>query len=90
MYPLKTKAKYDPSNLAATWTTFTTMYLGNYVSGDFEEDVGSHCGVDIVPMVKNDDVFAVLDGIVTFSDFKPADGNVVVIRHENVPNPDNL
>ena len=39
-------------------------------------------------MVKNDDVFSVLDGTVTFSDFKAADGNCVVIKHENVPHPD--
>lgn len=90
MYPLKTKTKYDPSNLASSWTTFTTVYLGNYLSGNFDEDVGSHCGVDIVPMVKNDDVFAVLDGTVTLSDFKAADGNVVVIKHDNVPDPENL
>lgn len=90
MYPLKTKTKYDPANLASMWTTYTTVYLGNYVSGDFDEGSGSHCGVDIVPMVKNDAVTAVLDGTVVKAEFKAADGNVVVIKHENVPDPDDL
>lgn len=90
MYPLKTKTKYDPANLASIWTTYTTVYLGNYVSGDFDEGSGSHCGVDIVPMVKNDAVSAVLDGTVVKAEFKAADGNVVVIKHENVPDPDDF
>lgn len=90
MYPLKTKVKYDPENLASMWTTYTTVYLGNYVSGNFDEDVGSHCGVDIVPMTKNDSVFAVLDGVVEKAEFKPADGNYVVIRHDAVRDPDDF
>lgn len=90
MYPLKTKVKYDPDNLASMWTTYTTVYLGNYVSGNFDEDVGSHCGVDIVPMVKNDSVVAVLDGVVEKAEFKPADGNYVVIRHDGAKDPDDF
>lgn len=90
MYPLKTKVKYDPDNLAAIWTTYTTVYLGNYVSGDFDEGIGSHCGVDIVPMVKNDSVVAVLDGVVEKAEFKAADGNYVVIKHDGARDPDDL
>lgn len=90
MYPLKTKVKYDPDNLASMWTTYTTVYLGNYVSGDFDEGAGSHCGVDIVPMVKNDSVFAVLDGVVEKAEFKAADGNYVLVRHDGVRDPDDL
>lgn len=90
MYPLKTKVKYDPDNLASMWTTYTTVYLGNYVSGDFDEGAGSHCGVDIVPMVKNDTVFAVLDGVVEKAEFKAADGNYVIVRHDGVRDPDDF
>lgn len=42
MYPLKTMMKYIPENLAATTNIYTTVYLGNYVSGDFSEGHGSH------------------------------------------------
>lgn len=90
MYPLKTKVTYDPDNLASMWTTYTTVYLGNYVSGDFDEGAGSHCGVDIVPMVKNDTVYAVLDGVVEKAEFKAADGNYVLIRHDGVRDPDDF
>jgi hypothetical protein len=37
MYPLKIKAIYNPDNLAATGNIFTTVYLGNYVPGDYGE-----------------------------------------------------
>lgn len=90
MYPLKTKIKYDPDDLASMWTTYTTVYLGNYVSGDFDEGIGSHCGVDIVPLVKNDSVVAVLDGVVEKAEFKAADGNCIIIKHENVRDPDDF
>lgn len=43
MYPLKTIVKYIPGNLAASANTYTTVYLGNYVSGNFDEGAGSHC-----------------------------------------------
>ena len=58
---------YNPESLGASMNTYTTVYLGNYVSGDVNEDVGSHPGVDIVPMTKNDNIVAVLPGIVHFS-----------------------
>lgn len=61
MYPLKTKAKYNPNNLASTTNTYTTVYLGNYVAGDYSEGHGSHPGIDIVPITPNDTVFACLD-----------------------------
>jgi len=37
MYPLRTKSKYDPDNLAATTDAYTTVYLGNYIAGDYSE-----------------------------------------------------
>ena len=61
MYPLKTTVKYKPGNLAASSNVFTTVYLGNYILGNFDEGAGSHCGVDIFPAVTHDDVFACLD-----------------------------
>lgn len=87
MYPLKTTVKYIPSNLALTCNTFTTVYLGNYVSGNFDEGAGSHCGVDIFPVTTHDDVFSCLDGVVQVAENKSANGNYVIIRHDNVPDP---
>lgn len=89
MYPLKTKTKYDPASLATTSNTFTTVYLGNYVAGDFSEGHGSHPGVDIVPITPNDTVFACLDGVVQTAANKATEGNYVVLRHDNVPDPSN-
>ena len=61
MYPLKTIVKYIPDKLAESCNTFTTVYLGNYMPGNFDEDVGSHLGVDIFPIVTQDTIFACLD-----------------------------
>ncbi|MDD5376855.1 MAG: S-layer homology domain-containing protein [Candidatus Gracilibacteria bacterium] len=90
MYPLKTKYKYNPADLASTANTYTTIYLGNYVSGDFSEGHGSHPGVDIMPITPNDLVFACLDGVVQIAASKASEGNYVIIRHDNVPDPSNL
>lgn len=90
MYPIRTAAKYDPSNLAATAGTYTTVYLGNYVPGDFDEGSGSHPGVDVFPMKTKDDVFAPLDGVVFSAGSKPMDGNFVILRHDGAPDPDDL
>jgi len=89
MYPLKTKAKYDANSLASTTNTYTTVYLGNYVAGDYSEGHGSHPGVDIVPVIPNDVVFACLDGVVQVAQNKATEGNYVVIKHDNVPDPVN-
>lgn len=89
MYPLKTTAKYDPANLSVTTNTYITVYLGNYVSGDYSEGHGSHPGVDIIPMTSNDSVFACLDGVVEIAANKATEGNYVVIRHDNVSDPNN-
>jgi hypothetical protein len=37
MYPLKINVKYDPNNLQKTANNFTTVYLGNYLPGDYSE-----------------------------------------------------
>ena len=87
MYPLKTKVKYIPGNLAASANTFTTVYLGNYIPGNYDEGAGSHCGVDIFPLVTQDSVFACMDGVVEVAENKSANGNYVIIRHDNVPDP---
>lgn len=87
MYPLKTTVKYNPNNLAASSNTFTTVYLGNYISGNYDENTGSHLGVDIFPVVTHDDVFACLDGVVQVAENKAANGNYVIIKHDNVPDP---
>ena len=87
MYPLKTICKYDPQDLAVSSNTFTTVYLGNYIAGDFHEGSGSHCGVDIFPVISHDQVFACLDGVVQVAENKSAYGNYVIIVHDNVPDP---
>ncbi len=87
MYPLKTKTKYDPSNLAATGNLYTTVYLGNYEPGNFDEGAGSHPGVDIIPAAPHDAVVAVLDGTVHFAGTNAANGNYVVVKHPNAPDP---
>jgi len=88
MYPLKIKAKYDPNNLPATWNVFTTVYLGNYIDGDFEQGHGSHPGVDIIPARPNDDIHACLPGVVHFAGTNASNGNYVVLKHPNAPHPD--
>lgn len=90
MYPLKTMMKYIPENLANTTNIYTTVYLGNYVSGDFSEGHGSHPGVDIIPITPNDTVFACLDGVVQIAQNKATEGNYVVIKHDNVPDSSNM
>lgn len=81
MYPLKIKAKYDSKNLAATWNIFTTVYLGNYVDGDYSEGDGSHPGVDIIPATPHDNVLACMPGLVHFAGTNASNGNYVVLKH---------
>ncbi len=81
MYPIKTAKPYNPNDLANLANIYTTAYLGNYIAGDYDEGSGSHPGVDIMPMVPHDSVFAVLDGIVTVAAQNASEGNFVVIQH---------
>ncbi|MCK9272827.1 S-layer homology domain-containing protein [Candidatus Gracilibacteria bacterium] len=90
MYPLKTKKPYDPNNLGSTGNIYTTVYLGNYIPGNFSEYVGSHPGVDIIPQTKNDNVVACLPGTIYFAGTNASNGNYVVIKHSQVPDPSNL
>lgn len=90
MYPLKTKVKYNPASLSTSGNIFTTVYLWNYISWDFRENVWSHLGVDIFPMVTHDNVVACLAWVVHVAEMKWANGNYVVIKHENVPDFNNM
>jgi hypothetical protein len=90
MYPLKIKAIYNPDNLAATGNIFTTVYLGNYVPGDYGEWDWSHPGVDMIPQVKHDNVLACLDWVVQFAGTSDSNWNYVVLKHVWAPDPDNL
>lgn len=90
MYPLKTRVKYDQNSLESSGNTFTTVYLGNYVSWDFRENVWSHLGVDIFPMVTHDNVVACLDWVVITAENKWANGNYIVIKHDNAPDYNNI
>lgn len=90
MYPLRTQRKYDPSDLLSTARIFTTVYLGTYIEGDYLEGNGSHLGVDIIPMTPHDDVVSCLPGVVTAATSNGLNGNYVIIRHDGVPDPDDL
>lgn len=90
MYPLKTRVKYDPNNLNSSANTFTTVYLWNYISWDFDEWVWSHLGVDIFPIVTHDNIVACIDWVVQVAENKWANGNYIIIKHENVPDFNNL
>lgn len=87
MYPLKINEKYDLPNLANLWRRFTTLYLGNYIPGDMRTWIWSHPGVDIVPPIKNADLYACLDGEVIMAENKGTYGNIIVIKHEWVYEP---
>jgi murein DD-endopeptidase MepM/ murein hydrolase activator NlpD len=87
MYPIKTKVPYNPATLDKDWMTYTTAYLGNYVANDFAENVGSHPGVDIVPVTPHDTVVSVLPGIVKMAIEDNAYGKHIVIAHAGVPDP---
>lgn len=84
MYPLRNLPQYDPDALESTGLTYTTVYLGNYVTGDYSEGGGSHPGVDIVPKVKNDTVYSALSGQVVTAKENASEGKFVIIRHDNV------
>ena len=84
MYPIRTRKLYDPANLGASLDTYTTVYLGNYLAGDYSEGGGSHPGVDIVPMGPNDPVVSVLPGVVQEARENPSEGKFVIIRHDGV------
>lgn len=84
MYPIKTSAPYNPDFLEKLGNIYTTPYLGNYVVGVYEEESGSHPGVDIVPMTPNDELYAVLAGTVHKAGNNPSEGNFVILRHDNV------
>lgn len=90
MYPLRIKEKYDQNNLNLLGHRFTVVYLWNYKDWDYTEYAWSHPWVDIVPVVKNQDVLAVLDWKVskTWEDW--AYWKFVIIEHSNVPDPDDF
>lgn len=90
MYPLKTKAPYNPSNLKATANIYTTMYLGNYITWDYDEWAGSHPWVDIIPQFKHDNILACLDWVVHFAGFTDSNGNYIVLKHDKAPNPEDF
>lgn len=90
MYPLKTKSPYNPDNLAATANIYTTMYLGNYITWDYRQEVGSHPWVDIVPQVKHDNIYACLDWVVHFAGTSASNGNYIILKHSQAPDPKDL
>ncbi len=87
MYPIKTKEKYDSNNLEKTWNIFTTAYLWNYISWDFNEWVWSHCWVDLFPQKTHDDVIACLPWVIDVAGSKDVNWNYIIIKHENALDP---
>lgn len=90
MYPLKINEKYDQTKLTLLGYRFTTTYLWTYILWDFRENVGSHCGVDIMPVTPWQEVFAVLSGTVIKSINEWVYGNHIIIEHKNVYDPNDL
>lgn len=90
MYPLKIKEKYDQNNLNWLAHRFTVVYLWTYKDWDYTEYVWSHPWVDIVPVVKNQDVLSVLDWKIFKAWEDWAYWKFVFIEHLNVPDPDDL
>lgn len=90
MYPLKINEKYDSNNLTNSCNRFTVPYLGTYIEWDFRECVWSHPWVDIIPLMKNQDVYSVLDAEVfkTWEDW--AYWKYIFLEHKNAPHPDDL
>ena len=84
MYPIKTRKLYDPTSLGSSLDTYTTVYLGNYLAGDYDEGGGSHPGVDIVPMTPGDQVVSVLSGVVYEARENPSEGKYIIIQHDGV------
>lgn len=90
MYPIKTKTKYNPSNLATTANIYTTVYLWNYVTWDFDEGNWSHPWVDMIPQVKHDNIYACLDGHVQFAWTSASNWNYIVLKHDNMKDPEDI
>ncbi len=42
MYPIRTLESYKPERLSLLGNIYTTVYLGNYIAGDYGEENGSH------------------------------------------------
>lgn len=90
MYPLKTKNKYIPWKLDLTWDIYTTVYLWNYVSWNFDEFSWSHPWVDIMPQVKNDNIYACLDWKIFFAWESDSNWKYIIMEHKWVPDPDDF
>lgn len=78
---------YTPSRMSAQASAiYSVSYLGSYVSG--VEGTGSHPAVDIrVPI--GTPVRSIASGIVSEVKDATGFGKTVVIRHPNIPDPDN-
>ena len=91
--PLKDMPLYNLDDIkAGKCVYYTTLYNGTYKSGDFEENVGSHCGVDFSTSQHGEnqpELLAIMSGVVSKADQNHSSyGKCVVIKHENVPDPD--
>ncbi len=75
----------DPASQQAL-KTFVTAYMGKYTSGTAPacENAGSHVAVDIRGP-KLTPVYAVANGMVSKKESGKSNGNVVCVKHPNVP-----
>lgn len=87
----------DPATLA--WTssdkkirnaqiTYPVPYAGNYELDHCGENCGSHPAVDIKTLLGTP-VYAIANGVIEEAGTSSSWGNYVVIRHSDVPDPDN-
>lgn len=87
----------DPATLA--WTssdkkirnaqiTYPVPYAGNYELDHCGENCGSHPAIDIKTL-KDTPVYAIANGVIEEAGSSSSWGNYVVIRHSDVPDPDN-
>lgn len=66
--------------------TFTVGFAGSYATGGHGD--GYHVGTDIA-VPRETPVLSMMNGIVTFVGEKYGYGNIVVVKHPNVPDPKN-
>lgn len=76
----------DHMKLSTIGQIYSVGYNGSYATGG--DNDGSHPGIDIrIPI--GTPVRSIANGIVTVSKYDAGFGNVVVVKHPNVPDPEN-
>ncbi|MFV0499851.1 MAG: peptidoglycan DD-metalloendopeptidase family protein [Bacilli bacterium] len=75
------KSKVSSDGIAVSWVRPT---IGGYMSSPYGHRWGrNHDGVDIAGLPTNSTIMAVADGLVVYSGYRGARGNMVIIDHLN-------